>query len=621
MKPAKSSSKSRSTSKPRQHGGTFEALESRQMMDATTFPIVANDDSNVITVQRVEPTLSQARAFKVGGIFRAGSFGGSQVKVTIDGVTTTYDIPLTQKIQLFAGAGDDKITVIGSRGVDVVAGPGNDWTIGGSGPDTFYGGLGYDTVDYSGRMTGVVVTADGRADDGNGSERDNVMGDNEVINGSQGNDYLANWNGANRIQLNGFAGNDKLFGGNNSDQLLGGPGNDYIEGMGGNDNCQGEAGHDTIHGGVGNDIVSGGAGYDVLYADSGADGVYGGDDDDKLFSGVNNDYLDGGRGNDVLVSVGGGQGDQLVGGPGWDNFWCDSESTETVKAEVSIGINEVPNVHKIASFHTLKVRNTVVTTPSRELDGPNLPEPYTGTDYPMTTGVQNFRYVPLFTSGGAYQNDIWQNQVGDCYFLATISAIAKTAPRVIHRSVVDLGDGTYCVQLKDDNGVKRFVRVDADLPMVGNTQLGTQLKGGALWAAIMEKAYAFVRGGSFGSYYAIGNGGQPSEAFYALGVNWSKVDKSTQAKLVTDLTTALNQGKILTVSTFPSSPNLVERHVYMVDSYKTVNGVTSFTLRNPWGDETNDPARDNINNGYVTVTADKLFASIKDFTFGTKPIG
>lgn len=602
MKSAASKSKLKSrkskTTRARHGGGAFEALESRQMMDAT-YAIVANDNANNIVVQRVDQN-------------------GSRVNVTIDGVTTTYDVPLDQRIQLFAGAGDDRITVIGSRGIDIVAGPGNDTMVGGNGPDTFYGQGGYDTVDYSGRTTGVVVTADGRADDGSGGERDNVMGDIEVINGSQGNDYLANWNGANRIQLNGNGGNDKLFGGNNSDILLGGPGNDYIMGNDGNDNCQGEAGHDTIHGGAGNDIVSGGAGFDVLYADSGADGVYGGDDDDKLFSGRDNDYLDGGRGNDVLVSVGGGQGDQLVGGAGWDNFWCDYESSETVTREIT----EKDNVHKILRFHSLKVRNVDMGTPSRELLGQNLPEPYTGTDYPMTTGVQNFRYVPLFTSGGPYQNDVFQNQVGDCYFLATLSAVAKVAPRVIQRSVVDLGDGTYCVQLKDveKNGLTRYVRVDADLPMAGNTQLGTQLKGGSLWAAIMEKAYAFVRGGGFGSYYAIGNGGQPSEAFGALNLTPTKEDK-TRASFLQDLMTAVNSGKIVTVSTFPGSPNLVERHVYMVDGYRTVNGVTTFTLRNPWGTDTNDPAGDTINNGYVTVTADKLIASIKDFTFGSKPIG
>lgn len=71
--------------------------------------------------------------------------------------------------------------------------------------------------------------------------------DNEVIEGTKGNDFIGANNG-NDILIGG-KGNDELDGGNGNDILIGGKGNDWL--VGGNDN-------DLLRGGRGNDLIFGG---------------------------------------------------------------------------------------------------------------------------------------------------------------------------------------------------------------------------------------------------------------------------------------------------------------------------------------------------------------------------
>ena len=61
-----------------------------------------------------------------------------------------------------------------------------------SGTDTFNGGSGADTADYSSRFGPLVVTIDGVADDGQASlgETDNVQLDVENVKGGSQNDTL-----------------------------------------------------------------------------------------------------------------------------------------------------------------------------------------------------------------------------------------------------------------------------------------------------------------------------------------------------------------------------------------------------------------------------------------------
>ena len=140
------------------------------------------------------------------------------------------------------GAGDDTIT----------GGPGNDTLIPGPGRDTFTGGDGDDIVDYRGRTAGVTITLDGRADDGEAGEGDNVAADVENVVGGSG--------------------PDRIVAGAAGARLTGGPGNDSITGSPQEDRVDGLEGDDTIDTRDGRyDSIDCGSGNDTLLADPGDD--------------------------------------------------------------------------------------------------------------------------------------------------------------------------------------------------------------------------------------------------------------------------------------------------------------------------------------------------------------
>ena len=92
--------------------------------------------------------------------------------------------------------------------------------------------------------------------------------------------------------LEGGSGDDTLSGGGDRDHVLGGSGNDFVSG--GDD-------RDIVRGGSGNDVVDGGKHDDFLMGDTGNDHILGGHGWDRLFGGEGNDFLEGGSGDDVLV--------------------------------------------------------------------------------------------------------------------------------------------------------------------------------------------------------------------------------------------------------------------------------------------------------------------------------
>jgi len=249
-----------------------------------------------------------------------------------------------------AEATNDPSTTDGSDTIS--GGPGDDQLGGGSegGPmqaDSLRGDAGRDTVDYSSRVSPIVVSLDGSANDGASGEGDNVQPDIEDIVATSSGDTLIGSDGVNLLDgrggadvilglggddtlqggvnepsgdtLAGGAGNDTMYGESGDDALKGGEGADTAYGGGGGDTVEGEAGNDSVSGGAGGDTVDGGEGDDKV---NGSDvAPVGGDGDDRLFGGGGTDDLRGGRGNDVLD-----------GGLGADTMDGESE-TDTVTYE------------------------------------------------------------------------------------------------------------------------------------------------------------------------------------------------------------------------------------------------------------------------------------------------
>ena len=137
---------------------------------------------------------------------------------------------------LFGSDADN--TIIGLNGDDEIgSGDGNDFIREDQGPngaDSINGGSGVDRVLYSGRTTGVNVSLDGIANDGQGGEGDDVRPNVENVTGSpNGGDVIVGNSLANDFQ--GFGGNDNLTGAGGNDTLSGGSGNNRLAGDAGND--------------------------------------------------------------------------------------------------------------------------------------------------------------------------------------------------------------------------------------------------------------------------------------------------------------------------------------------------------------------------------------------------
>ena len=200
-------------------------------------------------------------------------------------------------------------------------------------------------------------------------------------------------------------------------------------------------------------------------------------------------------------------------------------------------------------------------------------------------------------------DDVRQGAIGNCYFMASISALTET-PQIIaeifrHHEVQK--SGCYEITLKLD-GEWQVVVLDDYIPCSKNSRkpLFANPKGNELWAMLLEKAWAKVNGG-----YALTVAGMASEVIECLTnfpyeyhqiktteeeLLWSKIIEASGNEFV--MTAALPQRE------GASDVGLVEGHEYTLEEGQEacVNGniVRLCRIRNPWGsiDYTGDWGKD-----------------------------
>jgi Ca2+-binding RTX toxin-like protein len=284
---------------------------------------------------------------------------GASLVVKVNGTSQTFVASQVTKIIVNGGKGNDTVNlhtvniasaINGGNGNDALTGgAANDSFDGGAGADVINGGVGGtgDDVHYFTRTENLVVTLDGKANDGGKSDsnKDNIKSNVEVVQGGSGNDKFVGTNANNALAGNG--GNDTLLGGGGNDVILGGAGDDLLDGGFGADVIDGDVGVDTVDyssrsaGVIVSLDTSGGGGERVGNDGNGDDGaknardnvrddvenVLGTPKSDKIFGSAFNNRLVGGNGNDSLVGNGGadfldgGRGnDSLEGGDGRDNL-------------------------------------------------------------------------------------------------------------------------------------------------------------------------------------------------------------------------------------------------------------------------------------------------------------
>ncbi|NHZ95798.1 calcium-binding protein [Massilia sp. CCM 8734] len=174
-----------------------------------------------------------------------------------------------------------------------------------------------------------------------GYNQDGSINGMQVQAGS-GNDFILG--GVLNDTIHGGAGNDSLLGYFGDDVLRGDDGVDDLDGSYGNDLLDGGAGGDYLTGAEGNDTLYGGAGDDLLSGKEGNDMLYGGDGDDQLFAEGSNDTLNGGNGNDSVSAyygsyvIDGGAGDDLINTAAIDGLLNGGGGNDTIKVQTDADV-------------------------------------------------------------------------------------------------------------------------------------------------------------------------------------------------------------------------------------------------------------------------------------------
>jgi len=234
---------------------------------------------------------------------------------------------------------------------------------------------------------------------------------------------------------------------------------------------------------------------------------------------------------------------------------------------------------------------------------------FLGEDLPTPTNDDGevFKYAKvsgsLFGSGGPSNLDVDQGDLGDCYLLSALGAIAAHSPQAIKDMFLDNGDGTFTVRFFKQVGsqeVADFVTVDRELPVdqwgrfiFANMGQFVNQATNVLWVALAEKAYAQLAQsgwsrasdgmGSANSYHTIisGFGGEAMQQIMGEATQFVyTLNRATVASLIADLK-AGDLVTIASVSSPPDSSHLVGDHDYYVTGYNA--STQRFTVVNPWG--------------------------------------
>ena len=234
--------------------------------------------------------------------------------------------------------------------------------------------------------------------------------------------------------------------------------------------------------------------------------------------------------------------------------------------------------------------------------------------------VPRFTDKNLYSAGGPRLNDIKQDAIGDCYFVATLAAVASQNPRAIRDAIAyNSRSNTFCVRLYELSGKARWIvvtqaEIEDNVTRHGGSYVDNTSKCERVWPAVMETAYAKMfdsdaKNGLGEGYRKITSGGWPADAMMALtGSVGSEVryvyvhqlaKTGSVALLGSRIATALIQKRAVTLGAVPEvdsrgwlakliglpipQDGLADRHVYSVVSMTQSNGDWLVKLRNPWG--------------------------------------
>jgi hypothetical protein len=164
--------------------------------------------------------------------------------------------------------------------------------------------------------------------------------------------------------------------------------------------------------------------------------------------------------------------------------------------------------------------------------------------------------------------------------LADLASWAAESPALIRNFVQpDATPNEYVVTFDRGNQVTR-VHVSADFPTWA-AQPGSD---GAIWAQVIEKAYACFRTGA-NTYMSLNYGSSAATAAdFGVKTASALFGAAPLQTITQDIANALAGHKLITADTWSTATALVPSHTYAITAL-TVDaaGTTWVTLSNPWG--------------------------------------
>lgn len=254
-------------------------------------------------------------------------------------------------------------------------------------------------------------------------------------------------------------------------------------------------------------------------------------------------------------------------------------------------------------------------------------------------------------------SDIHQRNLGDCYFVAPLGALATQQPQRIQDAIAYNPDTKAFTVTLYQHGRGGFLglrdeakpiqieisqaELQTDLKVSDNVTHGAGNTRGPIWPAVMEAAYGEMQErkgeGMKEGLDHIGHGGYPKNAIYALtGERPSRLSAHDANALPVDqmydrLNGALQEGRPVLLSTnymkdVPTD-GLIKGdgnsgHVYMVEGVaKDASGNVELTLRNPWGHNVAPGMGINSPDPHVKVDLKTVLQNghVDEFAFGPKP--
>lgn len=222
-----------------------------------------------------------------------------------------------------------------------------------------------------------------------------------------------------------------------------------------------------------------------------------------------------------------------------------------------------------------------------------------------------------------------QGELGDCYFLAAVAALAQhdKGKKAIMSMIKDLGDNRYQVTFPG----KKPLTIDG--PSLGERSMYSNASSDGHWLAVIEKAYAVQRNDSAwfvkysNPYDKIGQGGMLSEGINALTTNGTDTDiilATRTETLRSKLTSALGSQKMVTAAIMKeligdgnTDNGLPTAHAYSILAYDRKSDM--ITVRNPWGstevNDANGRTRDGKNDGTFQMPLSEFQSTFHFLTY------